>query len=323
MRLADVPLVFCSVSVLWFAGEGWCELASIQCSIELYDGVSPVLQEMAVALESFSGRMVQFSEEMGALTPDAEGIALFGAALGGLAAEAEGAFGVMEALLLAAEGLQGVFEQDIFLPLTTGAMVAVEEVGGLFGQLEAEVAAIMLQMEGKIGATAAGLPGLFAGPIGQIAGMFQGLAASAQAAMNAISASAGRALGAVTAVGQASAGVSARSMSVGGGVSPLAVDGGMAALALEPVVVMSPLEVDGGFAPMEMLAVPEWEDLSLPEPQVFLQDSVGAMAPPVTVDVRVQNENHIAADVDVEAVLQEMEVRLCDAVASSMEGVYG
>ncbi|MCL2843319.1 MAG: hypothetical protein FWE28_07645 [Oscillospiraceae bacterium] len=298
-------------------------MASIQCSIELYDGVSPVLQEMAVALENFSGRMVQFSEEMGALSPDAEGIALFGSALGGLVTEAEGAFGVMEALRVAAEGLREIFGQDMFLPLTMGAAVAVEEVGGLFGQLENEVSATMLRMEGQIAAVAAGLPRHFAGPIAEIAGMFQGLAATAQATMNAISASASRALGAVNAVSQASAEVRAVPMSAGGGVSPLAVHGGVVSLSLEPVVSVGPLALDGGFTPVETLAVPEWETFSLPEPQVLLQGGTGAVPPPVTVEVMVQNENHIAAEVDVEAVLQEMEVRLCDAVASSMEGVYG
>ena len=40
------------------------------------------------------------------------------------------------------------------------------------------------------------------------------------------------------------------------------------------------------------------------------------------VTVSVQNENHIAQDVNVDAVLREMEIRICDAIASSVEGVY-
>ena len=68
--------------------------------------------------------------------------------------------------------------------------------------------------------------------------------------------------------------------------------------------------------------MPDREALRLPEPEVFLQAGPRTDLPPTAVSVTVHNENHIASEVDAEAVLREMEVRLADAVASSMEGVY-
>jgi len=55
---------------------------------------------------------------------------------------------------------------------------------------------------------------------------------------------------------------------------------------------------------------------------VYLSGAPKAVAAAPVVTVAVHNENHIGSEVDVEAVLREVEVRLVEAVASSMEGVY-
>ena len=91
-------------------------MASIQCAIELYDGVSPVLKEMGLALESFSGRLIQFGEEMGAVSPDVEGILGFREALGGLADEGQRAYEVLANVLASSKGLSDVFSEDFFAP---------------------------------------------------------------------------------------------------------------------------------------------------------------------------------------------------------------
>ena len=268
-------------------------MASIQCSIELHDGVSPVLQDMAIALNNFSGQMTEFAGEMGALSPDAAGIALFGSALSSLVTEAEGAVHVLQDVRAVSEGIQAVFAENVFAPMVTGAENAVEEIGGLFSHLKTEVTGTFTGLEGHITAFAASLPGHFAGPLGEVAGLFRGMAMQAQGAMNAISASARTALGSVSAVNQAAS-----------------------------VRVSAPARAAEGLAPIMRMSVPDRAGLSLPEPAVFLRSSVAAPQQPVAMSVTVQNENHIASEVDVELVLREMEVRLCDAVASSMEGVH-
>ena len=292
-------------------------MASIQCAIELHDGVTPVLREIAAGLEGFGGRLTRFGEEMGALTPDTEGLAHFGGALNTLTHEAEGANSVMRALLDTSVGITRVFSEDVFLPLTTGAAAAVTEIEGIvraakqsaeeltpvFTGTTAEVAARFDEMGAQISRTfddlgrqaaetAGGLPGHFAGPLAQIAAMFHAMAASARAAMDSIMASARNAVSAMNQVSSAAARPQISAFSA------------------------------GGTETVTLFGTPSRETLTLPDPEMYGVREPATPMPPPTVTVTVQNENHIAHDVDVEMVLREMETRICDAVASSVEGVY-
>ena len=266
-------------------------MASIQCAIELYDGVSPVLQEMALSLDNFSGQFTGFAEEMDALTPDMEGFALFGGALETLAAEAEGAYGVMRALLSAGEELLDVFSTEIFTPLTDGAAYAAVEITDRFDSMGAQVIETFDGVGSHALDVAGRLPGYFAGPLAQVAGMFHSMAASARAALNTITNSARAAINMVNQASNA-AQAAPRLMSVG----------------------------ESGT--VSLFGVPNREALTLPDPETHWTQTSAPIASPMTVTVSVQNENHIARHVDVEAVLREMETRICDAVASSVEGVY-
>jgi len=267
-------------------------MASIQCSIELHDGVSPVLQDMALALDQFAGRMVRFGEDMGAIAPDVTGVSLFASALGELTAEAEGAFGVLGAVLEAGKQIAEVFAQDMFQPLVDSAAVATVQIEVLFGEMSGAINGVFQRIGRDTAALAVSLPRYFVGPLGEIAQMFATMAASARASMNSIAGSARAALAAVTAVNHA------------------------ARTAPRTVSIQSGGDV------VSIMAMPGAQALHLPEPAVFLGGAPEPAVLPTTVTVTVHNENHIASEVDAEAVLREMEVRLADAVASSMEGVY-
>jgi len=267
-------------------------LASIACAIELYDGVSPVLSEMALSLDNFSGQFIHFAEEMSELTPDIEGLTLFGGALETLAAEAEGAYGVMSALLTAGEGLLDVFSTEIFTPLTEGAAYATEEITDLFDTMGTSITDIFDGIGRHAADVAGGIPNHFAGPLAQVTGMFQSMAAGARAAMNSITNSARTAIN----------------------MANQASNAAQAAPRL--------MSASGGGETVSLFSLPSREALTLPDPEVYWTPKEAATVEPITVSVNVQNENHIARDVDVEAVLREMEVRLSDAVASSIEGVY-
>ena len=286
-------------------------MASIQCAIALYDGVSPVLRDMGFALDRFSGRMIRFGEEMESVVPEMEGVALFGSALGELTGEAERAFGVLGAVLSAGEEIAGVFSQDVFLPLTDGAALATGRVEELFGEMGGEIEGTFRSLDRGATVVAAQLPRHFAGPLGQVAGMFASMAASAMASMERVAGSARAAVGAVSAV-SASAGVS------GSVIAPLQSGGGAVSLFGMPEQMVASLPEPE----LRVFAVPDREALRLPEPEVYLRGAVGAQALPPVVSVTVHNENYITSEVDVEAVLREMELRLAEAVASSMEGVY-
>ena len=266
-------------------------MPSIQCAIELYDGVSPVLSEMALSLDSFSGEFTRFAEEMGTLAPDIEGLSLFGGALSDLAAEAADAYGVMSALLEVGEGMLNLFSEDIFAPLTQGAAYATAEIKDQFSTLHDHVTKTFDSIGRHALGVAAGLPGSFAGPLAQISQMFHSAAASARSALSSITSSASAAISAASRVSSASAAIPRlQSASNARTVSPF--------------------------------GMPSREALTLPDPEVLWQNGKAPITPNQTVTVNIQNENHIAGQVDVETVLREMEVRLCDAVASSIEGVY-
>ena len=130
--------------------------------------------------------------------------------------------------------------------------------------------------------------------------------------------------------------VSAAAGRGGPAIAPLqSGGGGLSLFGVPDFEASSPVEV-----PLTLLAVPEWEavrlsepelsafslpdreGLLLPEPEVYLSGAPREVASAPVVTVSVRNENYIGAEVDVETVLREMEIRLAEAVASSMEGVY-
>ena len=308
-------------------------MASIQCAIELYDGVSPVLQEMGLALEGFSGRMLQFGEEMDAVSPDVEGIVGFRDALGGLAEEGQRAHEVLANVLASSKGLSGVFSEELFAPLMAGAGAASAEIEGIglaaeetaaallpiFSPVGLEIAAGFKEMAGDVRRTfdhlgghaaafAKGLPGHFSGPLAQISGMFASMAASARASMNTITGSAASAVRALSSVSAAASTVQASSFSAGGGAGVSLMSFGDSQSAAMPQ--------------MDLMSLPDSRRLELPEPEVYLSEGKAMAVSPAVVTLTVQNENHIASEVDAEALLQELEIRLAEAVASSAEGVY-
>ncbi|MCL2828356.1 MAG: hypothetical protein FWD99_06415 [Oscillospiraceae bacterium] len=309
-------------------------MASIQCAIELYDGVSPVLREMVVSLEGVSGRFTQFANEMGAFAPDSAGLEVFGQAFSRLAGEAEGAAAVLSEILTVSQGISGVFSEDVFLPLVGGAGIAVAgiaeieaaaersaagmplvfapalmQVTGLFEEMSGQVQGTFAQVGRDAAAVAGRLPGHFAGPLAQISGMFSAMAASARASMESI---AGSAAAAVRAVNQVSAAASRAS------AAPMVVNQASTAASQASVL---PMEVNGGggVVPMAMI---QPMGLELPEPEVYWSREIQPMGMPPAVTVTVHNENHISSEADVEAVLRTLEMRLSDAVVSSVEGVY-
>jgi len=258
-------------------------VATIQTSIELYDGVSPVLRDMGYALERFSGQMTDFGADMAAITPDTAGIALFSAALGGLKGYAIGTHMALDTVLTASQSVITAFDH------------MGEEIDSTFQGIG--------QTASDLGAR---LPQYFAGPLIEIAGMFAAMAQSAIASLNSIANSACVALHATQAA--ASAAVTLQATQAVGAVA----------------VSQSPVLLSNSSAGVSTtnFAMPNSTELSLPAPQVYLSSSSHTIAPPATVSVTVQNENYINSEVDAEAVLREMEHRLVDAVASSMEGVY-
>ena len=282
-------------------------MASIQCAIELHDGVSPVLQEMSFALDQFAGQMVRFGEEMGSIAPDVEGISLFASALGELTVEAQGAFGVLDTVLAVSEQIAAVFSQDMFQPFVDSVVVVTVEVEALFGKMGDRINGVFQRVSGDAAAVAARLPRYFAGPLGEIARMFAAMAASARASMNSIAGSARAAMSAVSAVNHAAR------------AAPQAVSVRSGGVAVGAMALSVPSSEENMIS---VMAMPDIETLSLRGPTAYLGDMPEAAAPQTTVAVTVHNENHIASDVDAAAVLREMEVRLAEAVASSVEGVY-
>jgi len=244
----------------------------------------------------------------------------------------------LDAVLDTAAALKGAFSQDMFVPLTEGAVLAAFEVGARFDGLGREIMETFDGLGRHISAFSARLPGYFVGPLGQISGMFASMAASARASMNSISASARSALQAVSAVSSASR-AAPQTVQLGGASEAVTLSvPEVAAFAVsEREVLMgseggtlgtaspTPPGVAAGFDGWDreiFFDVPDRETLRLPEPEVFLQSGSRIDLPPTAVSVTVHNENYIASEVDAEAVLREMEARLADAVASSMEGVY-
>ena len=214
----------------------------------------------------------------------------FGDRMSALAPDMEGV-----ALFGSALGDLTAYAEGAYGALHT-VITASETVIGAFDRMGDEVAGTYQHIGEGAADLGTRLPGYFRGPLREIAGMFASMAASARASMNGIAASARTALQAVSAVSTASGAVG---MSAPGRPQMLSVGNSVS-----------------------LLSTPDREALRLPEPQIFLSGASGAVALQTTVAVTVQNENHISSEVDAETVLREMEVRLADAVASSMEGVY-
>ena len=290
-------------------------MASIQCSIELYDGVSPRLEEMAVALDGMSGRFLSFADELQGFAPDPNAILAFSLALGQMAEDGERAFDVIDGLIGRMEELfSDVFSLEMFEPLLDGALavqesfqdigIVAEEVGArleetfslsaglvvlLFEDMSAQIGGVFDRLGGAISAFAGGIPGRFAGPLAQVVAMFQAMAASAQATLNGVVAAAGRAAAAVS---RATSGAS---------VSLPAAAG-----------------VRANQSTVSVGAVPSGAALKLPTSGV--QATGMSIAP--AVNVTVNNQNHLASSMDVHDVVRQIERELSGAVASSVQGVY-
>jgi len=306
---------------------------------------------MALSLEGFSGRFTQFADEMQGFAPDPVGLEIFGQAFSRLAGETEGAVAALSEILTVSQGISGAFSEDVFLPLVSGARMAVEgilkieaavaqcaaelpqvfapavvQVLGLFEGMSGQVQGIFAQLGRDAAVVANRLPGHFAGPLAQISGMFAAMAASARASMASIAGSAASAVRAVNQVSAAASRVSVAPLAVSQvspavsqvNVVPLAVDQVSLAAAQTSVV---PLAASGGAGGLP-LAVIAPMGLELPEPEVYWSREIQSAEMPPAVTVTVYNENHISSEADVEAVLRTLEMRLSDAVASSVEGVY-
>ena len=294
-------------------------MATIQCAIELYDGVSPVLQEMAVNLEGFSQQFAHLGGEMGEFAPDTQELLKAGVVLTELADKSQGAYKILEQTLEIGSQMAEVFSVDMFGPMEEGVekaaltlkemlpyaadtaegmqayfLEATETTGADFVRMQEEVYGSMNQIALGANAVAGSLPGFFAAPLNQIAAMFSGMAASAMASLNSITGASQRALGAMQAVGRNVPTATVAAFSVPG---------------------------DGG-ASIAAFSVPSGGDLGLPRVEMMGQSENVPIAPMGAVTLHVQNENYISSDMDLEQMLEEMEVRLADAVAMSMEGVY-
>ena len=281
-------------------------MASIQCAIELYDGVSPVLEKMSVNLEGFAEQFHDFGAQMQEFAPDMQGVEAFGKALLRFSEDAGGAYQVLGQIVEITGQMVDLFSEDIFASIKSGADEASLAIGEMLPQAELvavdveesfqnategiHTAFVGMQVEAvgqmnrislQANAVAARLPGFFVGPLAQISGMFSSMAASAQASLNAITGASQRAVGAVQAAQRtvSSAAITPFSLSSGG------------AMGLPPIEAMG-------------------------------MGSGVEIQPLGAVTIHVQNDNYIGADVDVDAVLSEMEIRLADAVAMGMEGVY-
>ena len=281
-------------------------MASIQCAIELYDGVSPVLEKMSLNLEGFAAQFQYFGDQMQEFAPDMQGVEAFGKALLRFSEDAGGAYQVLGQIVEISGQMLDLFAEDIFASITSGASEATLAVGEMLPEAEfvavslqesfqiatemIDAAFVRMQVEAqgqmnRIGvhasAVAASLPSFFAGPLAQISGMFSSMAASAQASLSAITGASQRAVGAVQSAQRTVAHV---------GITPLSLPNGGA--------------------------------MGLPHIEAMGMNSGAEIQPLGALTIHVQNDNYIAADVDVDAVLSEMEIRLADAVAMGMEGVY-
>ena len=281
-------------------------MASIQCAIELYDGVSPVLEKMSVNLEGFAAQFQYFGAQMQEIAPDMQGVEALGDALSRFSEDAGGAHQVLGQIVESSTQMLDLFSADIFASITLGASEATLAIGEMLPQVElvatglqesfqtatemtyAAFVGMQLKVQGQMNhiglhasAVAARLPGLFAAPLAQIGAMFSSMAAQAQASLSAITGASQRAVGAVQ--------LAQRSVN---------------SAAITP------------------FSLPSGGEMGLPRIEAMGMGLGVAVQPLGALTVNVQNDNYIAADVDVDAVLSEMEIRLADAVAMGMEGVY-
>lgn len=340
-------------------------MASIQCAIELYDGVSPALENMAGNLDGLIGKFEAFDAAgglMGALI-DNESIAMATAELAGLTSglelAASGITMVSEGFLQAAIGageMQGAVDSvqvgvqaisdtmaEVFAPTSlegfNGAVLTAEagivqfaESGQLaadglsesfnlanegitvsFNNMSVRVMSIFDSLGSYTRSFAASLPSYFSGPLSSIASMFSSLAASARSSLASIASAAGSAAASVR---SAAASISSSVSSV----SSLSVSGGVSAYSLPGGGEMSVIGAQSlGFSD-------EFFDISAGGDSFDLGSISDSRADEVRgqtyINVEVNNENYISSEADVDAVLQEFEDRLTEAVLSSAEGVY-
>lgn len=280
-------------------------MASIQCAIELYDGVTPVLLTMTEALESFSGRFLDFADEVGEISPDLEGLEALRAAFSEMITDAGLAYLALSGVLGVSETLAGIFSEGFTEPLLSGArlaILAIEEIVGIaevsaeelglvfvpamglvfrqFSELAADIGGQIRWLDGQIAMFAAGLPGYFAAPLAQISSQFATMASAARASL--------------------------QSVAQGAAQTVQSVQTAMQATSSAPMAAMGNLSGAAHSAP------------NVSQLSGAARTAAGA----ATVSVAVHNENHISSEVDAARVIEALEVQLADAVASSVEGVY-
>lgn len=340
-------------------------MASIQCAIELYDGVSPALESMAGSLDSFIGKFEAFDVAggfMGSLI-DSESIALATAEIAGLTAGLEsaasgvnsvsegfsqaaaGAGEMVSAVDTAQIGVQSISDTVALIFASssvesfTGAVLAAEagvaqfaESGQLaanglsesfnlagesiivvFSNMSVRVMSIFESLGAYIRSFASSLPSYFSGPLASVSSMFSSLAASARSSLASIVSAASSAASSVrSAAASISSSVSGiSSLSISGSASTYSVAGAnetssMGCLTAGLTDELFDISIGG-------------EGLDLGNVSDLKADEARGQT---VINVEVNNENYISSEADVDAVLQEFEDRLTEAVLSSAEGVY-
>lgn len=301
-------------------------MASIQCAIELYDGVTPVLSNMTVALDGLCQRFEAFEGSAGlSFEGDLSGVAAATGCINEMAGALSGAAAYQETLnasILRGSGYATEFGASALL------------ISESFGAAAAEVTGIFNNLDMYISSFAGRLPGYFVAPLGTIAGMFQSLASSIRSSLasvnSAISATTASAKASVSSVKSAVSSMNSSLSSVSAAASTLSVSVSESQTA-EALSLFSAAAVPDSTAAVSALSA-EHVSVSMPETESLVSDEgiyellasgydpVRSAVQPV-FNVQISNENHISSEVDAESVLREFELRLCDAVQSSAEGV--
>jgi len=312
-------------------------MASIECAIELYDGVSPVLEAMTGTLDEFISR---FEGLEAGLVPEIQ------MDVAGLLEAAAALEALKTAGAVTAEELAVQFAG------------ATGEIGMGFLSMQAQVTAVLIGLEDTAAGVANRLPGYFSGPLANIAAQFQAMAASARNSLASITAAASAAMSsaqsaAATITASASQAVSA--VSDMQAVTTLSIEAARLEAPVQEVVVTTAETVEPELATLtqsvtllpqslqgeSLYAAPLNGDLG-----TFMQERMPALAGDdwgepafegafslnegapergsgdAVFHVQVSNENHIGSEMDMEAFFRAFEDRLMEALQSSAEGVY-
>jgi len=238
-------------------------MASIECAIELYDGVSPVLEAMTGTLDGFisrlegleSGLVPDFQidsaglmEAASALEALAGGLSQVGAAV----AVADNALsmgaGQAQALAMGLQLATAAFESLKIAGTASAAEMAVRfawttgQIEVSFLTMQAQVTAVLFGLENTAASVANSLPGYFEGPLASITAQFQAMAASARNSLASIASTASAAMSSVrSAAASISASASQAVSAVSGmqAVTTLSAEAVALDTSVQEVVVMA------------------------------------------------------------------------------------